>query len=66
MSSNKDKISLFQLITSVSAAMFGVQSDKNRERDFAKGNIWHFIIIGVVLALVFIGVLITVVKIVLS
>lgn len=66
MSDDKEKLNLFQLISSVSSAMFGVQNDKTRERDFARGNLWQFIVAGLIFALVFIGILVGVVKLVLS
>ena len=45
---------LWQTIASVSAAFFGVQSSKNRERDFKHGKAVHFIVIGLVATAVFI------------
>ena len=45
---------LWQTIASVSAAFFGVQSSKNRERDFKHGKAAHFIVIGLVATAVFI------------
>jgi len=43
-----------QVIQSVIAAAFGVQSTKNRERDFAQGKPWHYIAGGVVFTVLFI------------
>jgi len=43
---------------SVGAAFIGVQSDKNRERDFSQGRLSHYIIAGVIGVALFIGVLI--------
>ena len=40
---------------SVAAAFFGVQSGRNRERDFTHGRAAHFIIVGVLMTLVFIA-----------
>ena len=54
---------LLQTASSVSAAFFGVQSSKNRERDFSKGKASHFIIMGVLLTVVFIGVVLLAVKV---
>jgi Protein of unknown function (DUF2970) len=64
----QDKASLnpMQVVSSVFAAGLGVQSSKNRERDFKQGKFSVFIIAGVVFTLVFIGVVFTVVKVVLS
>lgn len=50
---------------SVGAAFFGVQSDKNREKDFQEGKLSYFIIAGVLAVALFITVLITVVTLVL-
>ncbi len=47
--------SMLQTIVSVAAAFFGVQSDKNRERDFKQGRAGIFIAVGLVMTLLFIG-----------
>ena len=49
---------------SVGAAFFGVQSDKNREKDFKEGKFSHFVIAGVIAVVLFIGVLVTIVSLV--
>jgi hypothetical protein len=49
---------------SVGAAFFGVQSDKNRERDFTQGKFSYFIIAGVIAVVIFITVLISIVSLV--
>ncbi len=55
---SKDKqdqnISILTLIQSVFAAAFGVQSKKNRERDFSQGKPAVFIAAGIIFAVVFI------------
>lgn len=45
---------LWQVTQSVLAAAFGVQSDKNRERDFTRGKAGHFIMIGLVFTVLFV------------
>ena len=40
-------LTLWQMIGSALSAAVGVQSSKNRERDFARGKASHFIMIGV-------------------
>ncbi len=45
---------LFQVLGSVLAAAFGVQSAKNRERDFQHGNAVTFIGVGVVVTILFV------------
>ena len=37
---------LLQVLSSVCAAFFGVQSSHNRRRDFTHGNPWQFVVIG--------------------
>jgi len=49
---------------SVAAAFFGVQSNKNREKDFTEGKISHFIIVGVISVAIFIAVLLVIVNLV--
>ena len=50
---------------SVAAAFLGVQSDKNRKRDFSEGKFSHFVVAGVIAMLVFIGLLVIAVNLVL-
>ena len=45
---------LWQTIASVAASFFGVQSSKNRERDFKHGKAAHFIVVGLVATGVFV------------
>lgn len=54
-----------QVVGSVLAAAFGVQSNRNRERDFRQGNARVFIIAGLVGTVVFILAVALVVKLVL-
>jgi len=42
------------LIVSTFAAAFGVQTDKNRERDFQHGNIYSFIAAGIIFTVFFV------------
>jgi hypothetical protein len=53
------------MLHSVAAAAFGVQSGKNRARDFSRGKPSHFILLGVLFTLVFALMLFGVVKLVL-
>ena len=52
--SENTKVGLWDVAKSVGAAFFGVQSSKNRERDFQHGKASHYIIIGAILTLLFI------------
>jgi len=64
MKEEKDQSSpgMFSVLMSVLAAMIGVQSDKNRERDFKKGRASHFIFIGIVMTILFVLTLISIVN----
>lgn len=57
--------SFWQMLHSVLAAAFGVQSGKNRARDFTHGKPSHFIILGVGFTLAFVLLLYALVRLVL-
>jgi Protein of unknown function (DUF2970) len=61
-----DKLNPLQVVGSVLAAGLGVQSSKNRERDFKQGRLGVFIAAGIVFTLLFIGIVIFVVQMVLE
>jgi uncharacterized MAPEG superfamily protein len=52
------------LLQSVLAAALGVQSSKNRERDFTNGKASHFIVAGIVFTFLFIATVATIVNLV--
>lgn len=56
-------LSILQVIQSVLAATMGVQSNKNRERDFSRGSAKTFIVAGILGTLLFVGTVVTVVKV---
>ncbi|KFX69154.1 hypothetical protein TMS3_0116970 [Pseudomonas taeanensis MS-3] len=58
-------LTLWEMLQSVLAAALGVQSGKNRSRDFSRGKPSHFIILGLLFTLVFVLILFAVVKLVL-
>ena len=62
----KRSLNPLQVVGSVFAAGLGVQSSKNRERDFKQGKFSVFIIAGIVFTLLFIGAVFTVVQLVLK
>lgn len=64
--SKNESMSFGALLLSVMSAFLGVQSNANRERDFSKGKLSHFIIIGLLLGLVFILVVVGVVSLVMK
>ncbi len=57
---------IWQVIHSVLAAMFGVQSSKARARDFTSGKPQHYIVVGLAFTLLFVLVLWGVVQLVLT
>ena len=63
---DRQSLNPMQVIGSVFAAGLGVQSSKNRERDFNQGNFKVFVISGIVFTLLFIGAVFTIVKMVLA
>lgn len=58
--------SLLQVVVSVLSAAFGVQSDKNRQRDFQHGNAATFIAVGLGATVLFILLIYGVVTLVLG
>ncbi len=55
-----------EVAQSVAAALLGVQSSKNRKRDFQTGKPMHFIIGGVIGTLLFIGAIVVIVQVLLA
>lgn len=62
----KKSLNPVQVVSSVLAAGLGVQSSKNRERDFKQGSVKVFIAAGIIFTLVFMGTVYTVVQLVLK
>lgn len=50
----QEKVGLLDVVKSVFAAMFGVQSDKNRQRDFQQSSMVPYIVVGFVFVAVFV------------
>jgi hypothetical protein len=61
-----EKTNLLQVVGSVLMAGLGVQSSKNKERDFKQGNFKAFIIVGLVFTVLFVVTVATVVSTVLD
>lgn len=59
------KVSFGAVLLSVLSAMFGVQSGRNRERDFVHGKPIHYIFIGLIATLLFVLAVWGIVKLVL-
>lgn len=49
-----DRPGFLEVMKSVLAAFFGVQSDARRERDFQKGEPMHYVAMGLLLTLLFV------------
>ena len=64
--SDKKPLNPLQVISSVFAAGLGVQSSKNRERDFNQGRAGVFVAAGILFTLGFIGVMVVIVQLVLK
>jgi len=64
--SERESLSLWQVVTSALAAGFGVQSSSNRNRDFTKGRPGQFILVGIILTAVFVIAIIVLVNLVLG
>jgi hypothetical protein len=62
---NDKPLTFREMLQSVLAAAFGVQSGKNRARDFSRGKPSHFILLGVLFTSLFVLVLFALVKLVL-
>jgi hypothetical protein len=61
-----EPLSAWQIVASSLAAAFGVQSSRNRRRDFSSGRAVHFIIAGVVITALFVLLMVMLVNLVLS
>ncbi|MBP0049245.1 DUF2970 domain-containing protein [Marinobacterium sp. AK62] len=49
-----DKSTFWQTLLSVLSSFFGVQSERNRERDFREGRPLHYVLTGLLMAAVFV------------
>ena len=63
---NNKKPNILSVVKSIVAAGIGVQSEKNRQRDFEKGNPLVFIVGGIIFTFLFILSIASVVGLVLS
>jgi len=59
------KLSLKNIIFSILSSFIGIQSNKNRERDFKSNSAIYFIIVGIIITVIFIITLYIIVKLVL-
>jgi Protein of unknown function (DUF2970) len=61
-SSSPPRLTLLQIVGSTIAAALGVQSSRNRQRDFAAGRPAHFIVAGIVFTVLFVVTMVFVVR----
>lgn len=59
-------LTLLQMVGSILASFFGVQSRRNRERDFRHGKARAFILVGILMTVVWYGAIWLIVNIVLK
>ncbi len=57
-----DKPTFWQTLMSVLASFFGVQSERNRERDFQTGRPLHYVLTGLLMAALFVLMVILLVR----
>ena len=62
----KSGITPLSFLGSLFAGWFGVQSEANRQRDFEHGKFHHFIIGGIVFAILFVLAVVLIVQVVLK
>ncbi|MEX2334052.1 MAG: DUF2970 domain-containing protein [Pseudohongiella sp.] len=62
----REKLSFWQTMLSVGQASFGVQNQKNKERDFEKGSIKGFVAAALIFTILFVLTLVVVVNVVLG
>ncbi len=63
-SDDNGKLSLWQVICSVFAAGFGVQSKENKVRDFSRGRPHQFIVVGILFTVAFMLGLIAIINVI--
>lgn len=65
MNEPEKPLGLLQIVGSVLASFFGVQSSRTRTRDFTRGRVVHFLLVGLLITAGFVLVLWLIVKLVL-
>jgi len=66
MANKDEQLSFLQILASVMASFIGVQSAENRQRDFERGKVMHFVWVGVLMTAVFCMAIIVLVNLVLA
>ena len=63
---NLSPLTFLEMLGSTLSAALGVQSERNRERDFSRGKASHFILMGLGFTIVFVIIMVLIVKLVLA
>jgi len=58
------KPSIVDVIKSVLSAVLGVQSEKNRQKDFTQGSLPMYLIAGLIFTVIFVSVIVALVRMV--
>ncbi len=58
------KPSVIQVIKSVLSAIIGVQSEKNRQKDFEQGSLSTYVIVGIIFIALFVFGLVSLVSVI--
>ncbi|WP_024296960.1 DUF2970 domain-containing protein [Methylomicrobium lacus] len=58
------KPSIVDVIKSVLSAVLGVQSEKNRQKDFTQGSLPMYLIAGLIFTIIFVSVIVALVRMV--
>jgi len=58
----EETLALWEVFQGVLAMFIGVQSEKNRERQFKYGKAYQFIIVGIIITIIFVVHIILLVK----
>ena len=64
--SEERPVSWWQAAGSVLAAFFGVQSGRNRQRDFSRGRPAQYLVMGLVMTVVLVGLIVIAVRLALA
>jgi len=62
MTEQPRKATLWEVVKSILAAFLGVQSKQKAEHDFQQPSVWVYIAMGVIFTFLFIGTIISIVK----
>ncbi|MBK6658241.1 MAG: DUF2970 domain-containing protein [Proteobacteria bacterium] len=64
-SDNHRPLSLREVVSSIMAALLGVQSSRNHARDFSRGTAKQYIVVGLIATILFVNIVYFAVKLIL-